>query len=314
VRGFVLNKFRGDAALLEPAPALLASRTGVPVVGVLPHLGDILLPEEDAASLRQPNLGTAAVEIAIVKLPHLSNFDEFGPLSAEPRVSLRYVRQPDELRAPDLVIGPGSKATIPDLVWLRKRGLADRIRWLAAHGTPVLGICGGYQMLGHEVRDPLRSESVVESAAGLALLPVATALDASKRLRRSRGRFAANLPGIWKALAGLSLAGYEIHVGHTSGAPAMPFLDLDGGADGCVSIDGTVAGTYVHGIFEQAAPRHALLRALADLRGLEWHPGALSLADPYDALADALDEHLHLWALPAIDELLKRRQAASATP
>jgi adenosylcobyric acid synthase len=143
VHGFVLNKFRGDEALLAPAPALLEERTGVPVRGVVPYIQNLRLPEEDAASLSQLNVTDAFVDIAVVRLPHLANFDEFGALAAEPGVCVRYVSQPTELRAPDLVILPGSKTTIPDLLWLTKRGLADRIRWLAGHGTPVLGICGG---------------------------------------------------------------------------------------------------------------------------------------------------------------------------
>lgn len=293
VRGFVLNKFRGDASLLAPAPALLESRTGVPVIGVVPYLEDLALPEEDAASLRQTSVGGACVDIAVVKLPNISNFDEFGPLAAEPRVHVRYVTDPAELRAPDLVIIPGTKATIPDLLWLREHGLAERIQWLAGHGTPVLGICGGYQMLGQKVRDPLRSESNVEAATGLALLPVVTELNESKRLRRTSGHFAAYLSGMWSPLAGVPVEGYEIHIGRTTAPDCKPFLDLDSGPDGCLTNDGSVAGTYVHGLFEQSGPRHALLCALAAARGFDWHPVALT-RDPYDALADVLEEHLDL--------------------
>jgi adenosylcobyric acid synthase len=135
VRGFVLNKFRGDAALLAPAPALLEERTGVSVLGVVPFLPDLRIPDEDAASLTQRDWSDAFVDIAVVGLPHLANFDEFGPLAAEPGVHVRYVSRPAELRAPDLVILPGTKATIPDLLWLTERGLADRISWLTDHGT-----------------------------------------------------------------------------------------------------------------------------------------------------------------------------------
>ncbi len=300
VRGFVLNKFRGDPSLLAPAPASLELRTGVPVVGVVPYLEDLALPEEDAASLQQPDVTRACVEIAIVKLPHISNFDEFGPLAAESRVTVRYVTRPEELRAPDLVIIPGSKATIPDLLWLWRRGLAERICWLASHRTPVLGVCGGYQMLGHSLSDPLRTESDADMAQWLSLLPVRTELSASKRLHRTRGHFASNLPGVWSALAGLPLEGYEIHVGRTSGRVAMPFLELEASHDGCVTADGPVAGTYVHGIFEQPEPRHRLLRALAEARGFTWDHTPVVQSDPYDLLADTLEEHLRLEALPAV--------------
>src|SRR5712692_3865527 len=188
VRGFVLNKFRGDTAILAPAPALLEERTGVPVLGVVPYLSDLRLPEEDAASLTQRDGSGAFVDIAVVHLPHVSNFDEFGPLAAEPGVQVRYVSQPAELRAPDLIILPGTKTTIPDLLWLTKRGLADRVRWLAVHGTPVIGICGGYQMLGNAVHDPDGVESQHRSAPGLHLLPIETELATEKRLVRTRGQ------------------------------------------------------------------------------------------------------------------------------
>ena len=126
VRGFVLNKFRGDASLLAPAPELLCERTGVPVIGVVPYLEDLAMPEEDAASLRQTSVTSPLVDIAVIRLPHVANFDEFGPLAIEPCVQVRYVDRPEELRAPDLVILPGTKATIPDLEWLHTRGLSEQ--------------------------------------------------------------------------------------------------------------------------------------------------------------------------------------------
>src|ERR1700687_3195874 len=185
VRGFVLNKFRGDAALLAPAPALLEERTGVPVLGVVPFIENLMLPEEDAASLTQRHVTDGLVDIAVVRLPHLANFDEFGALAAEPGVHVRYVTQSAELRAPDLVILPGTKTTIPDLLWLTERGLTERIRWLAAHGTPVLGVCGGYQMLGTAVHDRGGLESDHRTARGLGLLSVETKLANEKRLGRT---------------------------------------------------------------------------------------------------------------------------------
>jgi adenosylcobyric acid synthase len=297
VRGFILNKFRGDATLLAPAPALLEERTGVPVIGVVPYLDKLVLPEEDAASLQQRAAPDACLEIAIVRLPHLANFDEFSTLDAEPDVAIRYVTRPEELRAPDLVILPGSKATIPDLLWLHEQGLADRIRWLAAHRTPVLGVCGGYQMLGHVVCDPRRLESEHTSAAGLALLPVETELGGTKRLVRTSGRGLASTSGVWSALCGVDVHGYEIHMGTTRGDIYQPFLSLVSGPDGCVTPDGSVAGTYVHGIFEQAAPRHAVLEALARARGFSWSPGRHDTAGAYDELAGVLFATLDLNAI-----------------
>jgi adenosylcobyric acid synthase len=291
VRGYVLNKFRGDASLLEPAPRLLQQRTGVPVLGVIPWLDELALPEEDAASLHEQTRAEAAVEIAVIRLPHLSNFDEFGPLAAEPGVTLRYVQSPRELRAPDLVVLPGSKATVLDLAWLNERGLAGRIRWLAESGTPVLGICGGLQMLGRSVHDPLHVESECEYADGLRLLPSTTELGTNKTLRHVAGRGRADIEGFWACLAHQPISGYEIHVGVTSNLDAPPLVDLGDRLDGAVN--GCVAGTYVHGVFEHAEPRHALLSALAGMRGFAWSATTQD-ADPYDRLADAIDHTLDL--------------------
>src|SRR5262245_49218268 len=219
VRGFILNKFRGDPTLLAPAPELLERRTGVPVLGVVPYLDDLAIPEEDAASLihGRPSPADGCVEIAIIRLPHLSNFDEFGPLTAEPGVHVRYVSTPQELRALDMVILPGTKATIPDLLWLEDRRIDGRIRWVGEHGTPVLGVCGGFQMLGNAVHDPLRIESDHTHAPGLGLLPVETELTAAKRLVRAQGQVRDGLSGIWAWAGGARVEGYEIHVGRTSG-------------------------------------------------------------------------------------------------
>jgi adenosylcobyric acid synthase len=237
------------------------------------------------------------VEIAIVRLPHIANFDEFAALANEPRVALRYVTRPDELRAPDLLILPGTKATIPDVLWLHERGLADRIRWLAGHSTPVLGICGGYQMLGEVIRDPARLESEHSVADGLSLLAMQTELGTEKRVVRTRGHVRLGLPGVWHDLGGSAIEGYEIHMGKTSGTVPAPFLNLEGGADGGVDAEGWVAGSYVHGVFESAQARHALVQLLARRRGFEWRPTSASEVDPYDRLADVVAENVTLRAL-----------------
>ncbi|HEY3060802.1 MAG TPA: cobyric acid synthase [Chloroflexota bacterium] len=296
VRGFVLNKFRGDATLLAPAPALLEQRTGIPVIGVVPYVDNLLLPEEDAASLSERTPTHAWIEIAIVRLPHLANFDEFAALSAEPGVHVRWVSESHELRAPDLVILPGSKATIADLVWLHECGLGARIRWLVEQRTPVLGICGGYQMLGLTVSDVERVESDQEHAHGLGLLPISTEMGGTKRVTHVSGRGHAPVPGIWAALSGIAVDGYEIHIGQTSGNPtaSRPLFDLESGMDGCVALDGVVAGTCVHGVLEQAEPRHALLHALSRARGFAWTSPPVAQTNPYDALAAVLAESVRL--------------------
>jgi adenosylcobyric acid synthase len=301
VRGFVLNKFRGDAALLAPAPALLEERTGIPVVGVVPYLENLQLPEEDAASLAERSSVAALVEIAVVRLPHLANFDEFGPLADDAGVQVRFVSLPEELRAPDLVILPGTKATIPDLVWLRERGLAQRICWLARHHTPVLGVCGGYQMLGASISDPREVESDQRFAEGLGLLSIETVLSEDKQLLNTHGRVLADRNGVWGKLGDASVEGYEIHVGRTRTiAPHPRFLALESGTEGSVAPDLPVAGTHLHGLLEKTAPREALLAGLAEARGFSWRPPRQPHQDAFDRLADALQEALRLDGLRAV--------------
>jgi len=251
--------------------------------------------------------------VAIVQLPHLANFDEFAALAAEPRVQVRYVRGPEALRAPDLVILPGTKATIPDLLWLRERGLAERLRWLVGQGTPLLGVCGGYQMLGQRVRDPLRLESRLAEARGLGVLPLETELMAEKELARVRGRVRAGLPGVWGALGGARVKGYEIHAGRSLPPAELSLLELDarrdgarsggGRHDGAVSGDGRVAGTYVHGVLEEREPRQRLVGGLAARRGFSWRPAGLPAADAYERLADILEATFQLDGLPSLRSL-----------
>jgi adenosylcobyric acid synthase len=308
VRGFVINKFRGDPTLLAPAPQLLEERTGVRVLGVLPWLDDLVVPDEDAASLTQRTTPDPLLEIALPRLPHLANFDEFAALANEAGVQVRWVTRATELRAPDLIILPGSKATIPDLMWVVERGLAARIGWLAGHGTPVLGICAGFQMLGETVRDPLGIESDVTSARGLGLLPLETELGGSKRLARTTGHLQAGIPGVWSMLGTVAVDGYEIHIGRTTGQPIQPLLELTDHTDGAVSADGAVAGTYVHGLLEAAAPRHALLGALAERRGFSFVADPTPTGNPFDRVADAIEANLRLEPrfLPALAALSAR--------
>jgi adenosylcobyric acid synthase len=300
VRGFVLNKFRGDPALLAPAPDWLEERTSVPVIGVVPYLDDLDLPDEDAASLAGQPLPGALVEIAIVHLPHIANFDEFGALAHEAGVHARYVTRPEELRAPDLVILPGTKATIPDLLWLTQRGLSARIRWLAEHGTPVLGVCGGYQMLGSLVSDPRHIESEITCADGLGLLPVSTELAAEKRLVQVRGTVMPTGHGVWRSLASLEVQGYEMHVGRSLQTRKHPhWLELQGGGhEGSASGDLSVVGTNVHGMLQAPLARQALLGTLAERRGFSYAARPTSAEDVYDRLADVLESSLNLDGLP----------------
>jgi len=273
IQGFLINKFRGDPRLFDDGRADIVARTGWTDLGMAPWLAAAArLPAEDAVVLERPAAGERRrVTIAVPMLSRIANFDDFDPLRAEPEVDLRFVPPGRALPGDaDLVILPGTKATLADLAFLRGQG------WdidLAAHlrrGGRVLGICGGYQMLGARVSDPDGVEGAPGSAAGLGLLDIETVLTGEKLLRPVTGE-----------LNGAAFQGYEMHVGRTTGAP-RPFLTLAGGGhDGARSSDGRVAGGYVHGLFAAASARTAFLAEL----------GATSRVGDYDAVVDAaLDE------------------------
>ncbi len=297
VKGLVINKFRGDASLLTDGLRFLEQRTGVPVLGVLPYLPDLLLAEEDSVALEQQRVlpaGSATLDIAVIKLPHIANFDDFDLLAAEPDVRLRFVHRSGELGRPDLVILPGTKATVADLLVLRDAGLAGHLEALAGRGTPVLGICGGYQMLGERIFDPLHIESAEEATEGLGLLPVSTTFGADKYTRQVqilRGQVApfAQLEG--------PLSCYEIHMGATVTEGQALFTVAEPGetgrSDGCVSASGLVAGTYLHGLFEHAVVRRTLIRWLGQRKGLALTGSAnTSREASFDTLAAMLRSHL----------------------
>ncbi len=301
VRGLIINRFRGKLDLLRPGLSFLENRTGKPVLGVLPFLEGLRIADEDAVALderadRRP-ADAGPLDIAVVRLPRISNFDDFDLLAAEPAVSLRYVERLDDLGRPDLLILPGSKSTVADLAYLRKTGFADGIRYLAALKTPILGICGGYQMLGQRILDPDRVESGAPEAPGLGLLPVTTCFQAEKRTRSVRARGLPG-PGWFGRLVEQEFSGYEIHQGQSiaDGLPALEIVDGDARrTDGCQSSDGLVVGTYLHGIFEGAIVRDALIQWLGERKGLRLRadPGVGRTRD-YDRLADWLRENLDL--------------------
>ena len=284
VRGFLINKFRGDASLLRPEVRDLVRRTRVPVVGVMPFIPRLGLPEEDSVALEAaapPARG--GLRVAVVRVPHIANFTDFTPLESEPGVELVYAEGPADLTAAALVVLPGSKDTIADLRALKARGLAVAVAEHRARGGHVLGVCAGYQMLGRAVADPHGVESGGEEA-GLGLLPVRTTLGREKVTRRVRARWRPHGP---------DFEAYEIHVGEAEpDEPARPLLDVDGQAEGCASADGRVWGTHLHGLFEAGpARRHVLDWA----RGAPAGAGTPAPIDhralreaAYDRLADAL--------------------------
>ncbi|WP_313070121.1 cobyric acid synthase [Melaminivora sp.] len=263
IRGFVLNKFRGDAALLAPAPQMLEERTGVPVVATVPMQYGHGLPEEDGlyeGSLRAAaGAGRVHTRVAIVACPRGSNLDEFAPLQSAGGVAVTWVRSPAELEGVDWIILPGSKATAADLLWLRAQGLDAAIARHAAAGRRVLGVCGGLQMLGEALIDTV---GVDGNGPGLGLLPLVTSFEEKKTVRSTHARFG-DVQGAWQALAGVEVLGYEIHHGQTAQHPAMA-------AKGDVArelipglawqnVAGNVLGVYLHGLFENAGVLQALL-------------------------------------------------------
>jgi adenosylcobyric acid synthase len=305
VRGLVVNKFRGDPALFADGVRILEERGGVPVLGVLPFLPALAVPEEDSVALdtRASRPGTAMIDVAVVRLPHIANFDDFDPLLGEPGVGLRYVESCAALGRPHAVILPGTKCTLADLAWLRARGLAEAVGALAAGGrTSVVGICGGYQMLGRVIRDPARVESLEGEAPGLGLLPVETTFETSKATHQARARVLGG-PGWLGAVAGQEVEGYEIHMGRTCGG--NPWLEITraGGAvlpDGAASADGRVWGCYLHGLFASAALRRAWLASLAPAEAVRMGARGESLQQALDRLADAVEAALDIRRLEAI--------------
>ncbi|KAB8145653.1 cobyric acid synthase [Chloroflexia bacterium SDU3-3] len=297
VHGMVVNRFRGDPALFTEGVRMLEERGGVPVLGVVPWVHRMDLPEEDAVALDRGRSAaeTHALTIAVLRLPHIANFDDFDPLAQEPGVSVRYITSPAELAGAAALIIPGTKATRADLAWLRERGFAQAI---AAFGGPVVGICGGYQMLGESIDDALGTEGPAGRERGLGLLPVATSFAAEKRTAPIQAR--SLLP--WAH--GAALEGYEIHMGRTvrlGGASPSATLTARRGQpchedDGCASADARVWGCYIHGIFASAAFRHAWLATLG------WQGGtpATPAPDPYDRLADVVEQHLDAAQLAAL--------------
>jgi adenosylcobyric acid synthase len=319
VGGFLINKFRGDLRLLEPGLEFLTRRTGVPVVGVLPYLPALRIADEDSMSLdsrRGRRVGRDDLDIAVVRLPRISNHDDFVPLEHEPGVVLRLVEEAAQLDGADLVILPGSKSTVADLAWLRGAGIADRLARRALDGQPILGICGGYQMMGATIEDPHALESPEPSTRGLGLLPIRTRFEAPKVTARVRARAATSTFLTEGLPAGAELHGYEIHLGRIEplGAPHPVFelVEHNGhpraGADGTVARDGLLVGTLLHGLFENDAVRASLLAFLRQRRGLAAPPPAPlpSRDQEYDRLAAALRQHVDLAAVRRIAGLPPR--------
>ncbi|WP_338487719.1 cobyric acid synthase [Pseudomonas trivialis] len=284
VSGFIINRFRGDIALLQPGLDWLQARTGKPVVGVLPYVMDLHLEAEDGIDRRQIDKAAQVLKVVVPVLPRISNHTDFDPLRLHPQVDLQFVGPGQPIPAADLIILPGSKSVRNDLAYLRANGWDSAVARHLRYGGKVLGICGGLQMLGEQVHDPLGLEGAAGSSDGLGLLGFTTTLEEEKQLRNVRGRL---------LLEDAEVSGYEIHAGVTSGdglSRAAVLLD-DGRSDGALSADGQILGTYLHGLFETPAACSALLRwaGLLDVQEVDYH--ALRERD-IERLADLIENHL----------------------
>jgi len=294
VHGFIVNKFRGDAALFTAGMGEITARTGLAALGLVPWFADAnRLPAEDAAGLdsRSYSLGANAdktIKIVVPRLPRIANFDDLDPLAAEPGVRLELIAPGRALPGDaDIVLLAGSKATLADLAALREQGWDIDIQAHARRGGRIIGLCGGYQMLGRRIADPAGTEGPAGEAAGLGLLDVKTILDTKKMLREIRAQ---------DTVSGTDVTGYEIHMGYTSGPDtSRPMLVLDGRPDGAASADGRIAGCYIHGLFAADAFRRHLLQQFGIASDTAFEAG---IEATLDRLAD------HLAASIDLDRLL----------
>jgi adenosylcobyric acid synthase len=308
--GFLINKFRGDVSLFTPGVEYLENRLAQPCLGVIPYLRDHGIDDEDSVSLERraakPSLdGEDRLCVCVIGLPYLSNFTDFTALESIPDVVVYYTRRPEDARDADVLVLPGSKNTIPDLLWLRENGWEEMVHSHVAAGKPLVGICGGFQMLGREIRDPHRAESDIESIPGLGLLDATTTLAHEKVTRQATARLIAPARFSQDGAAPV-FSGYEIHLGETSlGHGTRPLFqltrlgDVESHNDGAVNDDGRVLGTYLHGLFDSSEGLALLLTHWRKLCGKKI--SAAPVVDPlaererrYDALAEHYRRNLRM--------------------
>ena len=297
IKGLIINKFRGDVEILRPGLAMLEEKTHLPVLGVVPYLR-VEIEDEDSLSDRlDAKAAVKPLDIAILRLPHVSNFTDFIPLEQHPLLGVRYVQRTRQLGAPDLIILPGTKNTMDDLRWLRESGLEAAVQKAAAGGTPVLGICGGYQMLGEQLSDPAGEESGTPGALrGLGLLPTTTVFNAEKHLTQTEACVTT------EPFAGAKLTGYEIHAGRTEVRGSAFCTLADGTPEGCVQ--GNVFGTYLHGLFDTGELTEKLTAFLCKRKGIDPAGAELIPMEQYrqqqfDLLADGVRAALDMPAIYA---------------
>lgn len=302
VKGFIINKFRGDMELLKPGLEMLEKYAKKPVLGVIPYLHDINIAQEDSVYLDERPIPpvNGNLRIAVIHLPHLSNYDDFDPLEAH-GCTVFYVNKTSELKNPDLIILPGTKTTISDLLYLQQCGLAQAIIRRVKSGTPLIGICGGYQMLGKKIADPHKLESQEVYADGLGLLDNETIFHRIKKTTQVKALVSANT-GLLKGMKKIEVSGYEIHMGQTishSHQPAFKIVETPERRkayfDGTINDNGIILGTYIHGLFHNSEFTRSFLRQLRQMRGL---PSAsinpVNKDEPYNKLADVIRQNLDI--------------------
>mgnify|MGYP005899252929 CR=1 FL=1 len=287
IKGTIVNKFRGDRKILEPGLETLEQLCGVPVAGVIPYV-HVDIDDEDSLSTRfTRDTSRKDIDLAVIRLPRISNFTDFAPFERFENVSVRYVEKVSDLHDPDMILLPGTKSTIADLKWLRESGLEAAVLKAASAGTPIFGICGGYQMLGRTVSDPEQVEAAgISEISGMNLLDMDTLFRGEKVQTQTEGIFE-NIPGLFSCLNGLAYQGYEIHMGRSMERRSA------------VTCKGNVYGSYIHGIFDAPGVAEAILGALCRKKGLD--PARLGSFDPkaykeaqYDKLADAVRSGLDM--------------------
>lgn len=298
VKGLVINKFRGDVTLLTPAIDFLEEKTGKPVLGVVPHIDQMGIDDEDSVSLEEKQAAPTEgdIRIAVIQTPKISNFTDFDALAHEKDVALYYVKSVEDLGEPDVIMLPGSKNTTEDMLYLRKSGLGEKILAHAKAGKAVIGICGGYQMLGDVIRDPQHTESQNDEVAGLGLLGMETVF-ASEKLTSQVVAQCQDLHFMGQSISADNLQGYEIHMGHTAftrEADKHPFTVCQRRGKACASQEGTantagnVFGTYIHGVFDNDVFRRSVLNAIRHSKGLE------ALANTRNVMAEKQQAYEHL--------------------
>jgi adenosylcobyric acid synthase len=309
VKGLIINKFRGDESLLDSGIQFLQRRTGIPVLGVIPYYEGMTIPEEDSVALERKRreekpFSDRTLNIAVIRLPHMANYTDFAALAGEASVALRYVSEREDLSAVDVVILPGTKNTLGDLAWLRSRGWEEAISAYARRGGRVIGICGGYQMLGEEIKDPRGLDGKIRHGKGLGLLPLVTDMVEPKITERVTAQ------PLMSGCAG-SMPAYAIHMGRTvvreTISPAFKIILRAGvrvtDSDGAVIEDGRVWGTYLHGVFADPHFRTSWLEGLLSMKGLRRKNRRMKSRDCYDSWAAHLYRHLDMKRIGALIEI-----------